>query len=50
MTNMMETCWNWMMNFGVVGMLLGVVALVLLIALFVALIRRFMSPHPNDQT
>ena len=38
MMDMMQTCWNWMMSFGVVGMLLGVVVLVLLIALFVALI------------
>ncbi|MBD3675375.1 MAG: hypothetical protein HUJ26_17820 [Planctomycetaceae bacterium] len=50
MMNMMETCWNWMMSFGVVGMLLGVVVLVLLIALLVALLRRLMSPRHSDQT
>mgnify|MGYP003669763571 CR=1 FL=1 len=48
MMDMMQTCWNWMMSFGVVGMLLGVVVLVLLIALFVALIRRLMSPGRID--
>jgi predicted PurR-regulated permease PerM len=43
MMDMMQNCWNWMMSFGVVGMLLGIVVLVLLIALLVALIRRLMS-------
>lgn len=45
MMHMMETCWNWMMGFGVVGMLLGLVILGLFIALLVVLIRRLSSPN-----
>lgn len=43
MMDMMQTCWNWMMSFGVIGLLFGAVLLALLITLLVSLIRRMHS-------
>ena len=45
MMDIMHTCWNWMMSFGALGILVGVVVLVLFIAMFVALIRQLRSPR-----
>ncbi len=42
--DMMQRCWEWMMSFGWIGMLLGIVLLVALIILVVSLIRRTWGP------
>lgn len=41
MMEMMETCWNWMMGLGWIGMFVGLAALVVFAVLLVALIQRF---------
>ncbi len=38
--NMLETCWNWMMSLGWLGMFLGMALFVVLIVLIVVLIAR----------